>query len=145
VIPGVRYRYFEGTWDSLPDFSSLVPRQEGAQADFTLSSRLANERFAFEYTGLLRIPRTGVYTFAIESDDGSRLWLGDALLVDNDGLHGLKELDGVAALEAGLHPIRVEYFQKTGGDGLRVSWAPAGEHRVPIAASDIVHTRTPGE
>ncbi len=145
VTPGVRYRYFEGTWDSLPDFSTLVPRHEGVQTDFTLSSRLANERFAFEYTGLLRVPRTGVYTFAVESDDGSRLWLGDAPLVENDGLHGLKELDAVVALEAGLHPIRLEYFQKTGGDGLRITWAPAGGHRVPVAPSDLVHTSSPQE
>jgi len=40
--------------------------------------------------------------------------------VDNDGLHALHEEKGVIALAAGLHPIRVSYFEKTGGDELKV-------------------------
>lgn len=139
VVPGIRYQYFEGTWDILPTFASLQPLQEGIQSDVALSSRLANERYGFVYTGLVRVPERGVYSFAVESDDGSKLWIDTTCVVDNDGLHGLQEISGVAALEAGFHRIRVEYFQNTGGDGLRVTWAPAGEHRRPISPGDLYH------
>jgi len=48
------------------------------------------------------------------------------LVVDNDGLHGMYEEEGVIALAAGFHPIRVTFFEKTGGDGLKLSWKGAG-------------------
>lgn len=119
---GLRYSYFEGEWDNLPNFKALTPVKSGVLAHFELSPRKEVERFGFEYTGYLRVPETGVYTFFTESDDGSRLYIGDEMIVDNDGLHGMLEKRGVIALAAGLHPIRVTFFEKTGGDGLRVSY-----------------------
>lgn len=38
--------------------------------------------------GFLPIPSTDRWTFGTISDDGSKLWIGDRLVVDNDGLHG---------------------------------------------------------
>lgn len=53
------------------------------------------------------------------------------MIVDNDGLHGMVEKRGVIALAAGLHPIRVQFFQKSGGRDLKVSFeAPSGEKQV---------------
>jgi alpha-L-fucosidase len=117
---GLRYDYYEGDWDSLPNFSSLKPVQEGSVRDFDVSVRKEKEYFGLEYTGFISIPEDGVYGFFTDSDDGSRLYIGDTLVVDNDGLHGLAERKGVIALAAGLHPIRVTFFQKTGGVDLRV-------------------------
>jgi hypothetical protein len=54
------------------------------------------------------------------SDDGSRLYIGDTLVVDNDGLHGMAEKSGVIALAAGRHPLTVTFFERTGSDGLEV-------------------------
>lgn len=57
----------------------------------------------------------------IASDDGSRLWIGDKLGVDNDGLHGPVGRKGYISLKAGLHPITVTFFELSGGDSLWVS------------------------
>jgi hypothetical protein len=46
--------------------------------------------------------------------------------VDNDGLHGAKEVGGEIALEAGLHSVTIEFFQRTGGIVLDVSYAGPG-------------------
>lgn len=119
---GLHYSYFEGEWDNLPDFKTLTPVKSGVLANFELSPRKEVERFGFEYRGYIRVPATGVYTFFTESDDGSRLYIGEEMIVNNDGLHGMIEKRGVIALAAGLHPIRVTFFEKTGGDGLRVSY-----------------------
>jgi len=120
VKPGVRYSYFEGEWNILPDFKTLTPVKSGVLANFDFSPRQEVERFGFEYTGFIRVPETGVYAFFTDSDDGSRLYIGEELIVDNDGLHGMAEKRGVIALAAGLHPIRVTFFEKTGGDDLKV-------------------------
>ena len=54
-------------------------------------------------------------------------------IVDNDGLHAPKTLTGVAPLAAGWHPIRVEYFNKTGGAVLELLMGPLGEKPQPVA------------
>ena len=40
------------------------------------------DNFYVNWTGVIRIPKDGNYTFYLESDDGSRLWLGGQLLID---------------------------------------------------------------
>ncbi len=120
---GVRYAYYEGDWNLLPDFKSLKAAAGGTLAAFDLSPRKKAEYFGFEYTGYIRIPEDEVYAFFTDSDDGSRLYIGDALVVDNDGLHGAQEKRGTVALEAGIHPIRVTYFNKTGGLDLKIHLA----------------------
>jgi hypothetical protein len=105
----------------------------GVLPNLNLSPRQESERYGFEYTGFIRAPETGVYSFFTNSDDGSRLYIGDSLVVDNDGLHGLQERRGLIALAAGLHPIRVTFFEKTGGDDLMVSYQSAKieKQRIP--------------
>ena len=117
---GITYRYYEGAFDSLPDFHSLKPLKTGIVADFTFDPRNVPDLFAFEYSGYINIPETDVYTFYTGSDDGSRLWVDNRLVVDNDGLHGLQEKQGFIALEKGWHPIRVGFFERTGSDNLTV-------------------------
>ena len=119
---GLDYSYYEGDWDRLPNFKNLTPAKKGVLENFSFSPRQEVERFGFEYVGFIRVPETGVYAFFTSSDDGSRLYIGDSLVVDNDGLHGMQEKRGVIALAAGLHPLRVVFFEKTGGDDLVVSY-----------------------
>jgi alpha-L-fucosidase len=141
VRPGVAYAYFEGEWDALPDFARLRPVEKGFQDAFDLSKKKRKERCALEFSGYLRIPRDGVYAFTTESDDGSRLFIGNNLVVDNDGLHGMRIRRGVIALEAGLHPIRIGVFNKTGGDGLVVSWQGPELSRQPVPAAALFRAR----
>jgi alpha-L-fucosidase len=136
VQPGLAYEYYEGEWDKLPDFGQLSPVKTGTVARFDFSPRNRVEYFGFRYGGYVTVPRDGVYTFYTLSDDGSRLYIADRLVVDNDGLHGPAERSGVIALAAGAHPITVTFFEKTGGDLLEVSYAGPGidKQAVPAAA-----------
>ena len=67
--------------------------------------------YGIKFTGFVKVPAEGLYTFYTKSDDGSRLYLGDRLVVDNDGLHSAAEITGMIRLAAGLHPITITYFQ----------------------------------
>lgn len=139
--PGWSFSYYEGDWDRLPDFRSLTARQSGILADISFEPRIEHERFGFVYEGLVSVPSTGVYTFTTTSDDGSRLWVGDSLVVENDGLHGATERRGMIALAAGQHPVRVEFFEKTGGDALTVSIAGPGVPKQPIPSAWVTHSK----
>lgn len=123
--PGIQFAYFEGDWDWLPDFDLINPVKTGVLPNFNFSPRNEEEHCGFQYTGFIKIPADDIYGFYTDSDDGSQLFIGDQLVVDNDGLHGMQEKSGVIALAAGFHPIRVTFFEKTGGDGLKVSWKGA--------------------
>jgi alpha-L-fucosidase len=136
-VNGVAYRYYQGDWDSLPDFSALRSAGRGTLPNFSFAPRTDEEHFGFEYTGYIEVPGTGVYTLSTESDDGSRLFIGNELVVDNDGLHGMARRSAAIALSAGLHPVRVQFFEKTGGDGLVVSWEGPGFGRTAIPDSAL--------
>ncbi len=138
---GIRYAYFEGEWDRLPDFKSLTPVKEGVLAHFDLAPRQEMERFGFEYAGFIQVPETGVYAFLTDSDDGSRLYIGDTLVVDNDGRHSMHEERGVIALAAGLHPIRVTFFEKTGGDDLKVYYKSLKQEKQMISEAMLFHVK----
>ncbi|MCP4725579.1 MAG: hypothetical protein GY863_11110 [bacterium] len=120
TIPGLKYSYFEGDWDILPDFYKNTPVKTGVVDNFTFDPRNREEYFGFLYEGYVNIPNTGVYVFYTDSDDGSMLYIGNKMVVDNDGLHGMIEEKGEIALLEGLHQIKVIFFEKTGGDDLKV-------------------------
>ena len=53
--------------------------------------------------------------------------------MDNDGLHAHKSSVGVIELPAGLHPVRVLFFEAGGQESLEVRWAPEGAPLETIA------------
>lgn len=69
------------------------------------------EWFAIDYSGRFWIENPGSYRFELTSDDGSRLYIDDGLVVNDDGLHPPETRIGELALAGGIHRIRVSYFQ----------------------------------
>ncbi len=67
------------------------------------------------FRGYIEVPQDDIYTFSLLSDDGSTLRIGQELVIDNDGAHSPQEVVGQVALQAGLHPIEVRYFDQNGG------------------------------
>lgn len=70
-----------------------------------------SEWFAIDYTGQFWIQRPGKYQFALNSDDGSKLYIDGHVVIDNDGLHSAVTEPGGRKLRTGIHRIRVSYFQ----------------------------------
>jgi hypothetical protein len=119
--PGLKYSYYEGAWDSLPDFSKLTPVKTGITETIDLKLALKKDSFAMQFEGYLHIVKKDIYDLWILSDDGSELYLNNQLLLDNDGLHSA-EMPKVTAvpLKPGYYPIVIRYFDKNGGESLSV-------------------------
>jgi len=98
-----------------------------------------DRHYALVFFGYLEVPADGVYTFFLVSDDGSRLFIGDIEVVDNDGRHGTKEERGQIILRTGRHPVRVEYFQGRGFQDLKLDYQGPGMDRQPVPASAFSH------
>jgi hexosaminidase len=57
----------------------------------------------------------GYYRICTMSDDGSKLWLDDELVVNNDGLHGPVRVCSSTYLARGMHRVKTSGFQAGGG------------------------------
>lgn len=82
--------------------------------------------------------RVAVTGEALITDFGDSLELRSTPIVDNDGLHGEEERSGSIHLEAGLHPLRLQWFNAIGEPGLIVEYEGPGipRERFPLSASD---------
>jgi hypothetical protein len=86
-----------------------VPPQSFLQGFPGVTDRF--EWFAIDYNGRFWIENPGVYQFSLTSDDGSKLYIDDEVVVDNDGIHPPQVKMGGVELSGGIHRIRVSYFQ----------------------------------
>jgi len=153
-LDDLRFRFYRDTWEKLPDFDLLKAEDEGMVPgnllDIAVAPSLRPHAFGYVFTGFLKVPASGDYTFTLDSDDGSRLTLGGGTVLDYDGIHGLGSARSVTLhLGAGRIPFRVDYFQGPVGDkGLSLSWRPVGGEPRPLtvlpkprgrkAAADLV-------
>lgn len=105
-----------------PNVDRLMPEIDWSAAeDFGVA-----DHFVSQVTANLAVPRDGAYTFRLTSDDGSRLVVGDRTVVDHDGLHGAEPKEGTAELTAGHHALRIDHFDRTGGQQITLAWKPPG-------------------
>jgi hypothetical protein len=133
--PGFLTRYYEGTWDKLPNFDVLQANQTSVALSLDLGRITRPEFYGLVAEGWILAPTNGVYTFFLNSDDGSKLWVSGRLTVDNDGLHAPTEKSGQVALAKGWHRVRVDFFQKGGGRVLGLTWVgPGGGAKKPVTA-----------
>jgi len=115
---GLRYEFYEGKFNEMPDFDKLEPIRGGVtdSLDVANLSMGRNDNFAIRFVGHATIEADGLYRIVLLSDDGSKLYINKELFIDNDGNHPAKPSGRIVRLKKGLLPIQVEYFQ---GDGLK--------------------------
>ena len=78
---------------------------------------LPRERFALEATTAVTLP-AGRYALRAISDDGIRVWVDGALVIDHWAPH--ESAVDTASLEGGRHELRVWYYQADGWTELRL-------------------------
>ncbi|MDP4248937.1 MAG: glycoside hydrolase family 97 catalytic domain-containing protein [Bacteroidota bacterium] len=140
INSGLSAIYYEGQWIKMPDFKKIsgIKTSVAALPDLDLLQTRKNY-YAVQFTGYIKIPVTGVYSFYINSDDGSQLYLDDQKLIDNDGCHGDLEKSGEKALAAGMHRFTVNYFQNASGQTLQVYMKAPGFEKQAVPASMFFH------
>ncbi len=130
--PGLKYRYYEGKWKKLPDFNTLKAIKSGICSNFTLDIAEQENHFGLVFHGFIHITEDGLYTFYLKSDDGSKLFIDNRVLIDNDGCHGAWEIEEQIALEKGFHTIQVQYFDDKLYHSLTVNYQANGSIKLLI-------------
>ena len=110
----IRFDYYEGEWDKLPDFSKLTPAKSGTCKGLDLGVATRKNNFAMRFTGVFQAEKPGRYTFTVASDDGSAIWVNGQKVVAVDGVHPKQSASGQVQLSAGIHAVEVHYFQGGG-------------------------------
>ena len=113
--------YLPANTSRLPDFGIMSPVGSIYTKELNISNRSFTtgfpgvtkrfEWFGIRYTGGFKVQQEGQYKFRLVSDDGSKLWIDNKLVVNNDGVHAHNSKSGAIVLTSGQHRIQVDYFQ----------------------------------
>jgi len=120
---GLKYSYYEGVWDSVPELSKLTPKKQGITSTLDLNFALKKDSFAVRFEGYIYISTKGLYDLWEVSDDGSKVYMNNELMFDNDGLHSADNpIVKALPLTPRYYPIRIDYFERTGGESITLGW-----------------------
>lgn len=137
---GLKYEYFTGDFSQIQDLELTKPVSSGI-----LEGKISAEKWktkleryiGLKFNGYIFIPETGNYTFSTLSDDGSKLFIDDELIVNNDNIHWANEAYGAVKLEKGFHKLKISYFDLTGGTILNCFIQQEGKEKQEISTSQL--------
>ncbi|MFD2934253.1 NPCBM/NEW2 domain-containing protein [Spirosoma flavum] len=95
------------------------------------------DNFSVRWTGQVQIPVTGSYTFSTTSDDGVRLWVNGAMVINDWNAHPTTTNNSTPlTLTAGQrYTIQMEYFDGTAGAMAKLLWAYPGQVQQAVPKS----------
>ncbi len=134
---GLRAEYFAtGTVEGAP---ASVRVDGGVDFNWTFmrpTRGLGTDWYSVRWTGSVNVPAGDSVRVAVEGDDGYRLWLDGALVVDANRKvsYGVRAAPG--RLSPGRHALRLEYRQTTGTGRIRLLW---DKHSAEAARAQAAH------
>jgi hypothetical protein len=149
---GLEAEFFDATTSlrGLPDLNGVVPTRAtrvtavnvlGPNGVFGLDpfGLAFTPDYAARFTGWIAISAPGAYTFFLGADEGARLRLSGATVIDiASTAGGFLERSATVNLGVGLVPIEVTFYEGTGNAQLQLSFAPPGGERRVVPPSALV-------
>lgn len=125
---GLQGDYFTNTnMQGQPTATKVVPNIDFNWHGGPSAKGVGGNNWSARWTGFITPPKSGQYEFSLTSDDGSRLYIGNQLLINNWGNHAAQTVTASMNLNANqAYPIRVEYFQGTGDSLITLGWRMPG-------------------
>ena len=136
--PGLTGEYFGGTALSGQRLTRVDPTVDFNWGTLSPDPRLTADNFSARWTGRVKTRVAGTYTFAVQSDDGVRLWLNGQLVINNWTDHATTENTVSLALGAGAWvDVRMEYYERAGGAVARLLWTTPGQPKQVIPVEQM--------
>ncbi len=136
---GLTARYFNGR-----NFETQVLERIDAEVNHywntsSPATGVSSDGFSVRWTGCVVPPTTGTWSFHLTSDDGTRLWINDTLVIDNWTNPVLTEVSGSITLPGGEPAmVKLEYFENTGAARCELRWSSATLAKQIIPASRLL-------
>lgn len=127
--------YGIGTAFDSPVFSRIDREISFDYEGGTCDPRIPGEGFCIRWTGYLDVPSDGEYTFYLNTDDGSRLFVEGAQIIDHWGHHAAEERSATIKLTKGEHELRLDYYEDYGWASAHLEWSGPGiarTHSLPV-------------
>ena len=121
VQNGLEFEQYKGKAKSTSEISGLPKINTGEVPKITIPIKDLSYDQGFIFKGFIQIPKDGMYTFYLSSNDGSRLYMGDNLAINNDGAHSTREESVILSLKKGFHKLKLFYYQLGGQSNLSMS------------------------
>lgn len=101
-----------------------------------------SNNFIAYFEGQLKFPSAGMWTMFLKSQDGSKLYIDDQEVVNNDGVHKtMKQKRGTVEIAESslIKTFRVEYFKgNKGPNGLILKWKGPGKRKSVVKTTDFI-------
>ncbi|SCF12109.1 ricin-type beta-trefoil lectin domain protein [Micromonospora chokoriensis] len=145
--PGVTLRVFD-VQVPLSEICTLKPAQTPnvdklmSTINWTSAADFGFEdNFVSQVLGTITTTQAGSYTFRLSSDDGSKLAIDNTVVINHDGLHGATPpKEGTVTLTAGLHPLRIDHFERGGGQQITLEWKTPGSSSFVVVPNSALST-----
>lgn len=129
---GLTYYTWNFSGNNPPDISLVsdlgVSNSQGITQDL-LSDNLratlepGNNRFMFRFVGTFKVNNTGTFNFQAISNDGTRIYIDDVLVVNNwSNTNSNNTVSNSVNLAKGEHKIEFWYYQRTGQRFMEFRW-----------------------
>lgn len=125
---GLAATYYINAWDLTGSTFLRIDPTVNFSNNFGVPG-LNDENFSVRWTGQVKAPVSGSFTFSTVSDDGVRLWVNDTLIINNWTLHGstVDTASPVTLTGSQLYDIRMEFYERGGGEVAQLRWAYPGQ------------------
>ncbi|MET8202914.1 ricin-type beta-trefoil lectin domain protein [Micromonospora taraxaci] len=145
--PGVTLRVFD-VQVPLSEICTLKPAQTPnvdklmSTINWTSAADFGFEdNFVSQVLGNITTTQAGSYTFRLSSDDGSKLAIDNTVVINHDGLHGATPpKEGTVTLTAGLHALRIDHFERAGGQQITLEWKTPGSSSFVVVPNSALST-----
>jgi hypothetical protein len=135
------YADLTGNWDLDGDgfFAENAWYPDGAGPDPAITP----DSYSIRWAGKIDVASAGSYRFSTLSDNGIRLIIDGAMVVDNWTSHVLQQNSGTIDLAVGQHDIQLDYYNDTGDAVIGLYWRPPGSYKdLQIPSNRLLHLQS---
>jgi hypothetical protein len=148
VVNGLNYHAYETAAPWVPDWTAHPSVASGLIATPDPSVRTRANDIGLHFSGYLKVPADGTYTFYLTTDTGAFVRIHDAQLLDADFGYtaGTEKSSGPIPLKAGYHPIRIDYRHANAASyAINLQWQGPGIEKQAIPATSWFSTKASPE
>jgi alpha-L-fucosidase len=138
---GLQVAAYELYPNQVSDLDTAKPVKVSVSQEISINDLTRIEYSGLNYTGYIKVPADGLYNFHLSADDGSKLWIDNQEVIDNDGKHANMEKSGRIGLKKGYHAFRLAYIEDKSSLALKLEYNSENQGKRAVPASFYFHTK----